>query len=110
MRKFIPIKYDLYVPTISQKKKTNIEKILRYSNANKYEIQIYKNKGRDVYLFITQIRKYYKRYKYICHLYKKKSKHKKILGSKRSMYLYNNLIGNEDIISEILSNFQSNEK
>lgn len=110
MLKYIPLKYDLYISTISEKKKVNIEKILRKSNANKYEIKIYENKGRDVYPFINQMKKHYKKYKYICHLHTKKSKHKKLLGSNRSIYLYNNLIGNKDIISEILSDFQINEK
>ena len=67
----------IYILQLYQKKKTNIEKILLYSNTNKYEIQIYINKRRDVYPFTAQMRKYYKKYKYICHLHTKKSKHKK---------------------------------
>ena len=107
---YIPLKYDLYISTVSEEKKTNIKKILRISNANKYEIKIYENKGRDVYPFIKQMKKHYKKYKYICHLHTKKSLHKKLLGSNWSIYLYNNLIGNREVISEILSDFQLNEK
>ena len=44
----IPIKYDLYISTISKDKKDYIENFLQKSNANKYEIKIYENKGRDV--------------------------------------------------------------
>ena len=44
----MPIKYDLYISTISKDKKDSIEKCLQKSNANKYEIKIYENKGRDV--------------------------------------------------------------
>jgi len=108
--KFIPLKYDLYISTVSEEKKTNIKKILRKTNANKYEIKIYENKGRDVYPFLTQMKKHYKKYKYICHLHTKKSMHKKLLGSNWSIYLYNNLIGTREIISEILLDFQLNEK
>ena len=56
------------------------------------------------------MKKHYKKYKYICHLHTKKSLHKKLLGSIWSIYLYNNLIGNREVISEILSDFQLNEK
>ena len=106
----MPLKYDLYISTISEEKKTNIEKILLNSNADKYEVTIHENKGRDVYPFLTQMAKNYKKYKYICHLHTKKSTHKRNLGSNWSMYLYNNLIGNKEVISEIISDFQINEK
>ena len=106
----MPLKYDLYISTISEEKKTNIEIILLNSNADKYEVTIYENKGRDVYPFLTQMAKNYKKYKYICHLHTKKSTHKRNLGSNWSMYLYNNLIGNKEVISEIISDFQINEK
>ena len=68
----MPIKYDLYISTISKDKKASIEKYLQKSNHNKYEIKIYENKGRDVYPFISQMKSHYKNYKYICDLYTKK--------------------------------------
>ena len=67
----MPIKYDLYISTTSESKKEFIEKCLINSNANKYEIKIYENKGRDIFPFISQMKKIYKIYKYICHLHKK---------------------------------------
>ena len=67
----MPIKYDLYISTIS-KEKDYIENCLQKSNANKYEIKIYENKGRDVQPFIRQMKSHYKNYKYICHLHIKK--------------------------------------
>jgi rhamnosyltransferase len=91
----LPIKYDLYISTISKDKNDLIKKCLQKSNANKYEIKIYENKGRDVYSFISQMKNHYKNYKYICHLLTKKSSHKTNLGSNWSEYLYNNLIGNK---------------
>ena len=54
--------------------------------------------------------KNYKKYKYIWHLHTKKYKHKRNLGSNWSKYLYNNLIGNREVISEIISDFILNEK
>ena len=88
----MPIKYDLYISTTSKDKKDSIEKCLQKSNTNKYEIKIYENKGRDVYLFIRQMKSHYQNYKYICHLHTKKSEHKTNLGANRSEYLYNNLM------------------
>jgi rhamnosyltransferase len=44
----IPFKYDLFISTISKEKKEFIEKCLMASNANNYEIGIFKNIGRDV--------------------------------------------------------------
>ena len=70
-------------------KKTQFEKCLQKSNANKYEIKNYEKKGRDVYSFIRQIKNHYKNYKYFCHLHTKKSAHKTNLGSKWREYLNN---------------------
>ena len=56
------------------------------------------------------MRSKYKRYKYICHLHTKKSKHKILLGANWSEYLYNNLIGDKYIINEILYEFQRYNK
>ena len=109
----IPIKYDLYISTTTKEKKEFIEKYIEKSEkvtANKYEIKIYENKGRDVYPFIRQMRNHYKEYKYICHLHTKRSAHKLYLGSNWSEYLYNNLIGSKRIIFEILFDFEQNEK
>ena len=69
--------YKLYISTTSKDKKDSIEKCLQKSNA-KYEIKIYENKGRDVYLFIRQIKSHYQNYKYIIHLHIKKQYIKQI--------------------------------
>ena len=106
----IPFKYDLFISTISVEKKTFIEKCLFNSTANKYEIEIFDNKGRDVFPFIKQMKRKFKKYKYICHIHTKKSVHKLFLGSYWREYIYENLIGNKEIISEILYDFEKNEK
>ena len=80
------------------------------SNHNRYEIKLFKNIGRDIYPFLTQMRSHFKYYKYICHLHTKKSIHKQLLGSNWSQYLYNNLIGKIEIISDIIYDFEYNKK
>ena len=110
MLNLIQFKYDLFISTISEKKKQFIEKCLSNSNANSYEIKIFQNFGRDVFPFLTQMKKKYKQYKYICHIHTKKSYHKSLLGANWRHYLYKNLIGSEKIVSEVLFDFEKNEK
>ena len=52
----------------------------------------------------------FKNYKYICHIHTKKSIHKLFLGANWREYIYENLIGSKEIISNILSDFEKNEK
>jgi lipopolysaccharide biosynthesis protein len=107
----IPIKFDLFISTISLTKKKKIEKYLKlYSKANKYEVKIVENKGRDILPFITQMKFKFKNYKYICHIHTKKSKHDILLGSNWRNFLYENLLGTKEIISEILIEFENYEK
>ena len=104
----IPMKYDLFISTISNQKKQIIEQYLKNnSKANKYEIKIVDNKGRDVLPFITQLKKKIKNYKYICHIHTKKSAHGINLGYNWRNYLYNNLLGSKEIILEFLNDFES---
>jgi len=48
----ISLKYNLFISTDIENKKNNVEKILLNSTVNKFEIIIYKNKGRDIYPFL----------------------------------------------------------
>ena len=106
----IPFKFDLFVSTISEEKKQFIEKCLINSKINNYEITIFKNKGRDVFPFLSQMKKKYKYYKYLCHIHTKKSNHKSLLGANWRNYIYSNLIGNKEIVSNILFDFETNKK
>ena len=107
----IPANFDLYITTDTFQKQFNIEKILlSISKANKYEIKVLENKGRDVLPYVTQLKDVVKKYKYICHLHTKRTEHDFILGEKWKNYLYNNLIGDENIISEILTDFENDNK
>ena len=107
--KNMPLRYDLFISTVSKEKKNFIEKNLKDLNANTIEIRIFDNKGRDIYPFIKQMKSKYKYYKYICHLHTKKSVHKLFLGSNWSEYIYSNLLGNKGIIIDILNDFEINE-
>ena len=79
----IPIKFDLYITTISYEKKIKIEEYVKaHSISNKYEILIVQNRGRDVLPLLFQLKKKIKTYKYFCHIHTKKSKHDTFLGKK----------------------------
>ena len=107
----IPKKFDLFITTISLFKKNEIEKnIKRFSKADNYEIKIVENKGRDILPFIIQMKKKIKNYKYFCHIHTKKSKHDINLGGNWRNYLYENLLGSKEIVSQILNDFENIEK
>ena len=106
----IPVSYDLFLSTDSIIKAIYIEeRIKQKSFASNYEIKIYENKGRNVFPFLSQMKKNIKKYKYICHLHTKKTTFESF-GDEWRIYLYNNLLGNKEIVSEILSDFENNDK
>ena len=107
----IPLKFDLFITTDSFNKSEIIENFVQeYSKAENYYITIVENKGRDVLPFLTQLKEIIKEYKYICHIHSKKTIYSPEYGEKWRKYLFNNLLGSAEIISEILSDFESSEK
>ena len=81
--------------------------VQKFSKANNYEIKIVENRGRDILPFINQMKFKIKKYKYICHIHTKKSSHDSDLRFNWRNYLYQNLLGSKDIISEILTDFEN---
>jgi len=106
----IPFFFDLYVSTDSLYKKNKIiDYIKNNSKSKNIEILVLENKGRDIIPFLIQMKNKFKKYKYICHIHTKKSLFIDI-GENWRNYLYNNLLGNENIISDIISEFENNDK
>jgi len=107
----IPVKFDLYITTMDLNKKKIIKKYVKAnSKANHFEIKIVKNKGRDILPLLIQMKKAIYKYKYFCHIHSKKSLQDPRYGLAWRKYLYENLLGNTRIISEILSDFENNER
>lgn len=107
----IPTKFDLYISTDTKQKMELFQKYIElHSKANKLSIKIIENKGRDILPFLIQMKEVFHKYKYLCHLHSKKSVHHPRLGKKWRIYLFNNLLGKTEIISEILSDFENNNK
>ena len=86
------------------------EYVKKYSKANNYNIKIVENKGRDIYPMLSQMKTIWQNYKYICHIHTKKSVHDPKYGMNWRHYLYKNLLGNNEIISNILTDFENDEK
>ena len=107
----IPVKFDLYITITSPEIKSRLENDIKmYSKTNHFEILIVENKGRDVLPFLKQIKTKFKYYKYLCHIHTKKSLTAPELGNLWRNYLYDNLLGNTTIVSEILYEFENSEK
>jgi len=107
----IPVKFDLLI-SITNKTLYNFAKnyIKKYSKARYFEIFIAENKGRDIGPFLNQVKTKFRFYKYLCHIHTKKARHVEDLGFLWRNYLYNNLLGNSNIISEILNDFETEKK
>lgn len=107
----IPVLFDLYITITNPNITKNLEKNINdYSNCNYYEILLVENRGRDVMPFIIQMKNKYKYYKYICHIHTKKSLTAPEIGANWRNYLFDNLLGNINIVSEILNDFEKNKK
>ena len=50
------------------------------------------------------------KYKYLCHIHSKKALYSPKLGKKCRIYLFNNLLGTTEVISEIFSDFENYDK
>lgn len=107
----IPVKFDLFISIIHPGKYTKIMNYIKnLSKANHFELLNFENKGRDVLPFLNQMKIKFKFYKYLCHLHTKKTKKIPEIGFLWRNYLFNNLLGNENIISQILNDFEKNNK
>ena len=103
----IPFPYDLYVTTTEKYKATYIADILEKNcNAANYYIEIVSNKGRDVLPLIKQLSPVIDNYDYFCHIHTKKSLHSSTGNAWRD-YLYDNLLGSENIVRQILFLFEN---
>lgn len=107
----IPGKFDLFISTNTAKKRDKIEEyVQKYSKCNSYEVIAAMNKGRDILPMLNQMRDKIRNYKYFCHIHTKKSKTAPQIGENWRNYLYKNLLGSTEIVSEILTNFENYEK
>lgn len=107
----IPVKFDLYITIVNSATCDNLMNYIKnLSKANHFELLNVENKGRDVLPFLNQMKTKFKLYKYLCHLHTKKTKKVPEIGFLWRNYLFNNLLGNPAIISQILYDFENKSK
>ena len=107
----IPVLFDLYITFTNSSLFRNIDNYIKhFSKSNNYELLLVDNKGRDILPFIRQMKYNYKQYKYICHIHSKKSITSPHIGLLWRNYLFNNLLGNINIISQNINDFEQNAK
>lgn len=105
----IPYPFDCYISTDNEEKAEYIKNYLKsHSNALNVIVEIFENKGRDVYPFIAQMSKYVTKYKFICHIHSKKSKID-IFGDNWREYLFGSLFGSKENIENIIKNLEMNK-
>ena len=104
--KNIPCKYDLYITTDTDEKKKKIKQLITNLKSNKVIIDVYSNNGRDIYPFIKQMANYYTDYDYILKLHTKKTED---YDKDWFEYLISNLIGNKNVITQILDYLSNND-
>ncbi len=102
--------FDLFVTTDLISKANTIEKVISdLSKANKFEIAVVDNRGRDVAPFVLQMSKVINNYQYFLHLHTKRSIHSDF-GDRWRKYLFSNLLSGEKEISAIVDYFDNNPK
>ena len=105
----IPLNFDLFI-YINDKINTN--KIKEYikinSKATFFDLETSLNSNKDLNAFLLNFQYKAKNYKYICNINSNKYKNISYYEEWKN-YLYNNLLGDSEIISEILTDFENNE-
>ena len=100
----IPLKFDLFIFITLFKEKKLIEEILKkFSNYNKYYIILVDKNTKNINQYFKLYNVKIKKYKYICHI---NANNMNKLNQNLKNYMYNNIIGNKNIILDILSYFE----
>jgi lipopolysaccharide biosynthesis protein len=97
----IPTRTDLYISTDSEAKKTEIERCLTGYAKGCVCVRVFQNCGRDIAPTYIGFRDVFDNYEYFVHLHGKKSLHQDKLSDWRT-YLFETLVGSNDIVSSIL--------
>ena len=101
----MPTNYRLCITTDNDKKNQEITKILKAKGIAEYRIITCRNRGRDIAPMLIEFREEFDKCKYALHIHTKKSPHDSELRG-WSDYLYQNLLGNINVVESILSIFK----
>lgn len=105
----IPVKFDLFISLSYKIVYKEIEYYVQNNTKSiNFEIRKFTYEENDVLPFIEQVMNNIQKYRYCCHISTKMPIHIDF-GDEWRNYLLNNLLGNSNIISEILTEFENNE-
>lgn len=105
----IPEAFDCYITTDSMGKAMQISDVFKGCVANKFEIDIVDNRGRDVAPMILQLQRHMGEYEIVCHIHTMKTNCADYFDKWRE-YLLNNLLGSRDYVNSIIKAFDDNKK
>lgn len=106
----IPYRYDCYVSTDSEDKAEAIRRAFQgKSNANRVEVAVFPNRGRDLAPFVAQMSPHIRRYDYLCHLHTKHSVHDGF-GRKWRRKMLDSLLATTGHVAAVLSLFENDAK
>lgn len=109
----IPQRFDLFVSTDTDTKKSEIENYFcNVNNLNKLSVTVFQNKGRDIYPFLYMLKDRFSEYDYICHIHTKKSLYSNLnpeFGNNWRRYLYKHLFGSRENVKFIINKFNNNK-
>ena len=103
--KNFPYDIDLYITTTDKSINNKVLKIAQEARFKNVKVESYGNKGRDIYPFICQMSKVYKKYDFILKLHTKKTLS---YDNDWCEYLLNNLIGDKYKIVTLLDYLDKN--
>lgn len=105
----IPYKFDCYVSTDSDEKKTIIStKLKDKCNCNHFVVDVFENRGRDVAPFLCQMKDVYEKYDYLCHIHSKKTKTNDH-GNEWRTYIFDHLFGSKEYMKRVFNIFEANK-
>ena len=106
----IPYIYDLYIYINNEIDSDDLNHYIKSnSKANYFELELFFNQKENILDLFSKFRNKAKNYKYICNMNSKKYKDINYFIEWKN-YIYNNLLGNSEIISEIITDFEKNVK
>ncbi|MDX7724979.1 rhamnan synthesis F family protein [Aeromonas caviae] len=112
----IPVSYDLFISTASEKSKKEIEFYLENNKnkANKIEVRVVEqNRGRDIGALLLTMKDVglSDAYDYICRLHSKKSPQNDATQAEHFKHqMYDNLVPNENYVSKLINFLNDNPK
>lgn len=98
--KNIPWRYDIYISTDTEAKKSIIERFFRGWKTGNVEIRVTENRGRDIAPKLIGFSDVYDKYDFALHLHSKWSDHAGVLANWRG-YTLETLLGSKEIVYSV---------